>query len=233
MERIDTATARTVEDRVGGDNGGIMNTDHPARYYEVLTPWERLPLIVAASARADEVEKDRLARSAPKIGFRIPDYWGLSEGLDELVKLYLLGQLDLAALYWRMTGLLAQEPWDRPSRQERRRDERRWRLLKMLAYRYVVRADGWRLLCAELPIDPEVLLKELPGYDTLQQMEQVARLIAFSAEEALAFLRAEAEAARPAEEGARAVRREYRIDTAADVARSMRAFLQARLDEWR
>jgi hypothetical protein len=58
---------------------------------------------------------------------------------------------------------------------------------------------------------------------------------AFSAEEALAFLRAEAEAEafRPAEEGARTVRREYQIDTAAVVARSMRDFLQARLDEWR
>jgi hypothetical protein len=210
-----------------------VNTDHLARHYEVLTPWERLPLIAAASARADEVEKDRLARSAPKIGFRVPDYWGLAEGLDELVKLYLLGQRDLAALYWRLSGLLDQEPRDRPSRQERRRDERRWRLLKMLAYRYVVRADGWRLLCAELPIDPEVLLRELPGYDSVRQMEQVARLIAFSAEEALAFLRAEAEAARPAEEGARAVRREYQIATAADVARSMREFLKARLGEWR
>jgi hypothetical protein len=210
-----------------------MNTDHLARHYEVLTPWERLPLIVAASARADEVEKDRLARSAPKNGFRVPDYWGLAEGLDDLVKLYVLKQLDLAALYWRLAGLLEQEPWDRPTRQEPQRDERRWQLLKMLAYRYVVRADGWRLLCAELPIDPEVLMRELPGYDAVQQMEQVARLIAFSAEEALAFLCAEAEAVRPAEEGERKVRREYKIDTAADVARSMREFLQARLDEWR
>jgi hypothetical protein len=148
-----------------------MNTDHLVRHYEVLTPWERLSLLVAAWARGDTVEEDRLARAAPKNGFRVPDYWGLAEGLDDLVKLYLLKQLDLAALYWRLAGLLAQEPWERPSRQERRRDERRWRLLKMLAYRYVVRADGWRLLCAELPIDPEVLLKELPGYDAVQQME--------------------------------------------------------------
>jgi hypothetical protein len=29
------------------------------------------------------------------------------------------------------------------------------------------------------------------------------------------------------------VRREYKLDTAADVAQSLRAFLQARLDEWR
>ena len=209
-----------------------MNTAHLAQHYSALTPWERLPLLVAASARGDALEEDRLARAAPKNGFRVPDYWGLAEGLDDLVKLYLLEQLDLAAFYWRFAGLLEQEPWERPSRQQRQRQERRWQLLKMLAYRYVVRADGWRLLCAQLHLKPEVLLKELPGYDAVQQMEQVARLIAFNAEEALAFLRADAEASRPAEDQTPVVRREYRIDTAADVAQSMREYLQARLDDW-
>ena len=33
-----------------------MNTSAVARYYETLTAWERLPLIVAASARADDLE---------------------------------------------------------------------------------------------------------------------------------------------------------------------------------
>jgi hypothetical protein len=84
-----------------------------------------------------------------------------------------------------------------------------------------------------MSIDPEVLLKELPGYDAVKQMEQVARLIAFGAEEALAFLRAEAEAGRPAEDDTAGVRREYPIDTAVDVAQSMRELLQARLDAWR
>jgi hypothetical protein len=210
-----------------------MNTNSLARHYETLTPWERLPLIVAARERGDAVEKERLAGSSPRHGFRVPDYWGLAEGLDDLAKLYLLGQLDLAAFYWRFTGVLDQEPLGRPSREERQRDERRWRLLKMLAYRYVVCADGWRLLCEQMHIDPTVLLKELPGFEAVQQMEQAARLLAFSAEEALAFLRAEAEASRLAEEPARAVRREYKVDTAADVAQSMRAFLQERLDEWR
>ena len=51
-----------------------MNTNPLARYYEVLTPWERLALLVAAAGRADEVEGRRLAESAPKVGFRLPDY---------------------------------------------------------------------------------------------------------------------------------------------------------------
>jgi hypothetical protein len=140
-----------------------MTMKQLARYYPTLTPWERLPLIVAASERGDAVERDHLVHSTPRHEFRVPDYWGLAEGLDDLAKLYLLAQLDLAAFYWRFAALLDQEPLARPSRQERQRDERRWQLLKMLCYRFVVRADGWRLLCSEMHIDPVILLKALPG----------------------------------------------------------------------
>jgi hypothetical protein len=190
-------------------------------------------LIVAASERGDAVERERLVRSSPRQEFRVPNYWGLAEGLDELAKLHLLAQLDLAAVYWRFSALLDQELRARPSRPERQQDERRWQLLKMLCYLFVVRADGWRLLCTEMHIDPVVLLKELPGYDAVQHMEQVARLLALSAEEALDFLHADAETRRPAAAETPALRREDKVDTAADVAQSMRAFLQARLDKWR
>lgn len=210
-----------------------MNSGHLARHYQTLTPWERLPLMVAAAERGDVVEEERLSRSAPRNGFRIPDYWGLVDGLDSLAKVYLLEQLNLAAWYWRMNGLLDREPLRRPSRKERQRDERRWQLLQMLCYRFVVHADGWRLLCSQMHIDPEVLLKDLSGYESVKQMEESARLVAFSAEEALAFLRADAEGRRPAEEETAAVRRQDTINTADDVAQSMRAFLQRQLDEWR
>jgi hypothetical protein len=210
----------------------MMNSDHLARYYETLTPWERLPLLVDASARNDQVEEDRLARSAPKHSFRVPDFWGLAEGLDDLAKLYLLEQLDLAVVYWRLTGLLGQEHLGRRSSQERQREKRQWKLVKMLAYRFVVLADGWRLLCIELNVNPDALLRELTGYDVVKQMEEVARLMAYSAAEALAYLRSRVEGSSPAQGDQPAVRREYRLDTAADVAQSMRAFLQARLDWW-
>jgi len=42
-----------------------MNTASLARHYDALTPWERWPLLIAAEARADDVEHDRLAQSAP------------------------------------------------------------------------------------------------------------------------------------------------------------------------
>ena len=83
---------------------------------------------------------------------------------------------------------MEREPWSRPSRQDQQREERRWPLVRILAHRFVVRAEGWQLLCAELHLDPEVLPRQLPGYEAVKQMEEVARRVAFSAEEAQAYL---------------------------------------------
>lgn len=112
-----------------------MSTDQLARHFETLTPWERLPSIVAACERGDGSEKERLDCSSPWNGFWVPDDWGLAEGLDDLVKRHLLEQLDLATFRWRFAAMLDREPLGRSSREERQRDERRWQLLKMLAYR--------------------------------------------------------------------------------------------------
>jgi hypothetical protein len=145
-----------------------MNTNGLARHYKALTPWERLPLIAAASVRADEVERNRLTRSAPTHDLRVPDYWGLGEGLEELATLYLLHQLDLAALYWRIAGHLDRRPLVRAQKRNRRRRLRNG--LRMLAYRCVMRADGWKLLCAGLQVDPEGVLRDMPGHETVRQM---------------------------------------------------------------
>ena len=101
-----------------------------------------------------------------------------------------------------------------------------------MAYRFVVRADGWKLLCTELHIDPDVLLRQLPGYESIRKMEEEARLIACTPEQAIAYLREAAERDEPAKDKAAAVRREYHLDSAEDVARSMRKFLAERLDSW-
>jgi len=127
---------------------------------------------------------------------------------------------------------MEREPWSRPSRQDQQREERRWPLVRILAHRFVVRAEGWQLLCAELHLDPEVLTRQLPGYEAVKQMEEVARRAAFSAEEAQAY---RGEGIVPGQAGAGetpGLGREGRLDTAAEVAQAMRAFLRERLEGW-
>jgi len=96
-----------------------------------------LPLIVAASSRADDVEVDRLIRSAPRHALRVPDYWGLAEGLKELATYYLLEQLDLAASYWQVMTFREQGPLPsarKAQRQHQQQQEQRWQLTQMQAY---------------------------------------------------------------------------------------------------
>jgi hypothetical protein len=206
-----------------------MNTNGLARHYKALTAWERLPLIAAASVRGDEVERDRLVRSAPKRDFRVPDYWGLCEGLEELATLYLLRQLDLAALYWRVAGSLGRRPLFHGGKRNRWRRHRLHNGLRMLAYCCVTCAEGWKLLCAGLHMDPEAILGDMPGQETVLRMVGEARLAAFGADEAAAYMRTRKEAATVQGTETPEIGRSYHVDTAEDVAQAMLECLETRL----
>jgi hypothetical protein len=65
----------------------------------------------------------------------------------------------------------------------------------------------------------------------VRDVEEAARKIAFTAEEALAYLRAQPEAAEAAALATTA-RSEASLDTAANVARGMREFLEERAKRW-
>ncbi len=204
-----------------------MNGDTLARHYGVLTPWERVPLMAAAAARGDRAEAERLARAAPTNLFRVPDYRGLSEALERLAYHALLARLELVALYREVTGRLEDVPPRRRRRGgDRETDGRLWAVARWFAHLAVVYAGAWRLLCAGLKVDPEALLRDLPGYDAVRRFEPTARASAFTAEQALAYLRGLAEGR--AGPGPAGPERVWRLDGAEEVARAWRACL----DEW-
>jgi hypothetical protein len=98
----------------------------------------------------------------------------------------------------------------------------------MLCRWFVVNADAWKLLCARLALDPEVLLRELPGFQTVRQMEEIARHMAFTPEEALSYLEERGKAGEvklPLERGSR-------LATAEDVVRSMQEQLARHPEQW-
>jgi hypothetical protein len=160
-----------------------MNTNGLAKLYGQLTPKERLPLILAASARGDEAERNRLAQSAPKEGFWLPDYHGLAEGMLFASLFQLLEVLDMAAYYWRSVGLLEQEEilGDNTNKELRDRFDG---LTRIYAYMFIVKIDGWRLFCARHNYDPDLLWKGLPGFETVCRGEEEIRTMAFTPEKA-------------------------------------------------
>jgi len=188
-----------------------MNTNALAKLYDRLSPRERLPLIVAASVRGDEAERGRLMRTAPRSLYRLPDYHGLADALQDAALLHLLEVLDLVALFLQASGSEEQSA----ILKDQEHDERWMRIVRMAAYLITARRDAWRLLCGELGIDAEILLKGLPGYATVVRNEQTARALVFTPEEAAAYLRANAS-------------EEVRPPTAETYLSGLREFL----DEW-
>jgi hypothetical protein len=197
-----------------------MNTNGLARLYDKLTPRERLPLIVAAVDRGDDVEADRLSRSAPRLYFGLPDYHGLAEGLQLLVLFHLLHLQERAIHYWHCLALLEQDAWlFGDGKKGRPVEDRVENVLRMWAYLFVVEADAWKQLAAELQIDPETLLRDIPCYDTLRQTEEAIRLTAFTEKEATEYLRQRGD-------------QEARPLTVESTLAEMRAFLDSRVVWW-
>jgi hypothetical protein len=165
-----------------------MTTMKLAKLYEHLTPRERLPLLIAAGRRGDEAERERLVRSAPRVGYRLPDYHGLADSMQTALLLHLVERLDLGARFWLLSGLLELVTVDDLPDGEGRAD-RIEAAVSTIARRFCVEVDGWAVFCGALNIDPDALLADLPAFQTVSQMERTARVLANTPEEAAAYLR--------------------------------------------
>ena len=196
-----------------------MNTKAMAKLYDRLTPWERLPLIVAAVDRGDDAEAQRLSRSAPRIQLSLPDYHGLSDGLMLLTFFHVIGQLERGLLYWHATGAAAEAEEFPVGEDDKDLAERLWGVARLTAYRLGFEADGWARFCAELHLDGEALLRDLPCYDSLRRTQQTARALAWTADEAADCLRrlGPGDAALPTVEG---------------VVKTLQKFLDERVAWW-
>jgi hypothetical protein len=183
-----------------------MNTNVLAKLYDRLTVRERLTLIVAASARADAVDRQRLTGSAPSIGIAVGHHYGLGTALAEAADFHLLTVLALAASYWQWWGLWG---WHGLRRQgqtvqdqggaggagdtpaEDAEDFRLYCMVRYQAFLFLTHVEGWKKFCGEWSIDPGVLLDFLPGWDMVLRTEAPARERAFTPEEAAMFLLSE------------------------------------------
>ena len=196
-----------------------MKTSSLDRQYDKLTPWERLPLIVAAEGRGDSVELDRLFRSAPQKTFWIADVFGLRRGLERVASILMLKLIDLAHKIEKIEDCLE---WHMVSRRTitKEYEKRCKESLGTLGYRFLVHVDGWRLFCDQLSIDHDILLRGLPGYDSIRQAEEMARLLAFTEDEYLDF------------QGTADPSKQFVVTTAETEAAAMHDFLEAGLAQW-
>jgi hypothetical protein len=141
---------------------------------------------VAALARGDEKEENRLARSAPRTTFSVPDFYGLAQGVQSAATFFMLDLLDLAGLFWR-----AEVMWAESAAFNEEEAPSKWceATTQMWAYLITAKLDGWRQFCTELKADPELLIRGLPGSRGVKRIEETARGLTFTREEATAWVR--------------------------------------------
>jgi hypothetical protein len=185
-----------------------MNANALAGNYGRLTPEECFRLILAAGARGDKAEQDRLVNAGGRITFSTPDHTPYARAFDELAKLTFLELLEEAARYddaWARAGDAEAEEGevaeaeDEPDGQagagpaEDEGGERpAWQGFfdLALAAGFVLRtkAAGWQLFCGRLSVPPFALWQELPGFGRLQLALKQAEQAAFAPEGMLRWL---------------------------------------------
>jgi hypothetical protein len=163
-----------------------MNTRGLAKHYSVLTPRERLPLILAASVREDEVERERLARSAPRETYALPDYFWTAQTFSDLSSLHFLELLDLAISYHLALGLADTAGVEVGSVEV---EEKAMNLAMYFAWKFRLLLAGWRTFCGELGMDAEACWAILPGYENFRKAERSTESAAFTPERIVAFLK--------------------------------------------
>jgi hypothetical protein len=76
-----------------------MNTKSLGKLYDRLTPGERFRLILAASARGDEAERNRLVNAGQRLTLSMPDHAPYAQAFEELAFLVFMELLEDAARY--------------------------------------------------------------------------------------------------------------------------------------
>jgi hypothetical protein len=177
-----------------------------AKNYKCLTPEERFRLIMTASGRGDEAERDRLVHASGRITLSFQDHAPYAQAFDELGLLIFMDLLNEAASY-RESFAFANSLFDADEAEEEEEEESddaaetdvpdtteepdSLRALDIaLASGYVLRtrAYGWKLFCERLNVPPFLLWEVLPGFDRLQRALALAEKAAFVPEGFLRWL---------------------------------------------
>jgi hypothetical protein len=192
-----------------------MNANALARNYGRLTPEERWRLIVAAEARGDAAEENRLADAAQRLHFSSPDFSPYGKAFFEVALVTFIELLDEAARcdeFWLRADAFdpfdddedevedGDEDGDEPGAHEGAvgvkdgaRKRPAWQRSRdiALASGFVLRtkADGWKLFCERLSIPPFGWWEGLPGLDRLQRVLALTEKLAYSPEDMLRWLR--------------------------------------------
>jgi hypothetical protein len=181
-----------------------MTADAVAKQYKLLTPEERFRLILAASGRGDDAERERLVRASGRIHLTMPDYSPYANALQDISLMIFIELLAESAQFLWASALADQEDdRDAATRGEADPDmdddepetaelefanERKLRLALAAGYVLRTKAEGWKQFCERWDNPPFLLWEDLPGFDRFQSALKLTDVMAFTAEGFLRWL---------------------------------------------
>jgi hypothetical protein len=180
------------------------------RHYPTLTEAERLALLLAAQARGDDIEADRLLSTAPRVAYRVPHTFGRLLALHEVMSYHRMQHLDLAATFlWTFAMADADDA----------AAERFLDVAGRFGYLLNAHAGGWARFRDWLGIDTSALESSLPGSDTIAQAAELSATFAATEAEVLDW--------------ARERNPSVQIRTAETTAAELRAMYEAVVSYWK
>ncbi|MCI0704593.1 MAG: hypothetical protein L0241_26350 [Planctomycetia bacterium] len=181
-----------------------MNTNGLAKHYALLSPAERLSLMLAAVVRGDDLEHARLIDSAPRVIFRVPHTFGRAMALREVCEQHRMEQLELAALFFGAQAVA---------------DGRMTDTARLLGYLMNVNVEGWQRFCEREQIDLTASTALMPGGEALRLAAKAVEGVAFTEGEVLEYAQ-------------RTKHSLTAVKTAESVAAELQATYQARVAWW-
>lgn len=146
-----------------------MNTNTLAKHYEFLSPEERLPMILKAHLRGDDVEMERLRNTAPRPQYRIPDYHWPGSALLERTMWVMLSLLELAEMHNQMLLIATEEDLLKNEEQ----GDRFFALADLVAHLFHVKMGAWEMFCRDINMDGIELLDGLPGLNAVVNLRNL------------------------------------------------------------
>lgn len=178
-----------------------MNTKGLAKHYDTLTAEERFRMLLAAIARDDDLEVDRIHGAAKRVRFSVHDTAGYMLGTSEALMWLMTQRLKLALCMTDTLFHAAEMDWHRPRRRKKEDSELADRTHKtacMFAYLLKIHTEAARLFvdevgatalenCGTSPLEP------LRADPFLQRAEEIASHLAISEKEMCERLRENAD----------------------------------------
>ena len=150
-----------------------MNAKTLTKQYTKLTQRERAVLSINAWGRKDESEAFRLIDAAPRVNLDAPDCGRVFQRLAFAIDWHALKQAENAANLFLLASL-ADADADRDTPKYPDSDD----TVRVITYNIITRADGWKIFCGELGLDPVGALRIASADPMLMDMvEKIARAV--------------------------------------------------------